>query len=78
MADASSSLFSNKWRHHDITVIVKDHSYVSFLISSNTLSLSNYFSLYVYFERNLDSANKFNNMALFEFSVVVSTSGFAI
>ena len=29
MADASSSLFSNKWRHHDITVIVKDHSYVS-------------------------------------------------
>ena len=79
MADASSSLFSNKWRHHDSLFLLKIIlMLVSFLISSNTLSLSNYFSLYVYFERNLDSANKFNNMALFEFSVVVSTSGFAI
>ena len=25
MVDGSSSLFSNKWRHHDIIAIVKDH-----------------------------------------------------
>ena len=25
MADASSRFFSNKWRHHEITDIVKDH-----------------------------------------------------
>ena len=25
MADSSTSLFSNKWRHHDIIAIVKDH-----------------------------------------------------
>ena len=33
----------------------------NFLILSNTL-LFKYFSLYVYVKRNLDLANKFNNM----------------
>ena len=41
-----------------------------FLISSNTF-LSKYFSLYVYFERNLDSANKFNNMTLHQINCIV-------
>ena len=56
-ADASTSFFSNKWRHHDITAFVK---LANFLILWNTYYL--YFSLNVYFERNLDSANKFYNM----------------
>ena len=29
MADASSSFLGNKWRHYDITDIVKDYLFVS-------------------------------------------------
>ena len=64
MADGSSSCLSNKWRHYDITAFVEDHLCVSQLpwfIWVLSLSFSR-FNVYVYFEGNLDSANKFNNM----------------
>ena len=32
LADASSSMFSHKWRHHDITAIVKGYLHVSQLL----------------------------------------------
>ena len=65
MADASSSFFSNKWRHHGITTIVEDYLYVSQLLVF-IKHLCYYLSIFRFtstlIEENLDSANQFNNI----------------
>ena len=60
MADGSISFFSNKWRHHYITTMVKDFFCVSKLLDFiSHFTIYNYFSFY---EGNLDSANKYKSM----------------
>ena len=63
MADASSSfLLINNVIVTSLLLLKVIHMLANFLILSNTL-LSRYFSFSVYFEGNLDSANKFDNLA---------------
>ena len=50
MADDSSSFLNNKWRHHDITSIVKDYQCINeFLFLSDTFLFNKFFSPNGYF-----------------------------
>ena len=63
MADVFSSLFRNKWRHHDITAIVKNHLCVSQLpLFYQRPYFLCIFPLKSTLREILDSTNIFNNM----------------
>ena len=63
MADVFSSLFRNKWRHHDITAIVKNHLCVSQLpLFYQRPYFLCIFRLKSTLREILDSTNIFNNM----------------
>ena len=71
MVDVSSSFLEINYVMTSLLLLKVFCAFAKFLILSNNLLLiKKYFSLYGYFETNLDSTNKFNNIMTSDYVIL--------